>query len=143
MMRRLLFALAFVAVGGIVTAIAEEAAKAPAEATAKQTNGCFVCKMCKTMATEAAKCPKCKMDMAKMHILKVKDGMAYCCSCGADCTCTLKEGTDLKQCTCGKDVVAVSLKGKYVCGCEPDCKCNVVSDKPGKCGCGKEMKEVK
>jgi hypothetical protein len=141
-MRKLLFALALMAMGGIVTVIAEEAAKAPAEA-AKAAPCCFACKMCKTMATEPGKCPKCNMDMAKMHVLKVKDGKAYCCPCGADCTCTLKEGSDMKQCSCGKDVVAVNLKGKFVCGCEPECKCNTISDKAGKCGCGKEMKEVK
>lgn len=27
----------------------------------------------------------------------------------------------------------------YVC---PDCKCDTISDKPGKCGCGKEMKKL-
>lgn len=27
----------------------------------------------------------------------------------------------------------------YVCGCGADCKCNSVSDKPGKCGCDKDM----
>jgi hypothetical protein len=27
----------------------------------------------------------------------------------------------------------------YWCGCGPECKCNAVSTKPGKCGCGKEM----
>ena len=27
----------------------------------------------------------------------------------------------------------------YWCDCGPECKCNTVSLKPGKCGCGKEM----
>jgi hypothetical protein len=36
----------------------------------------------------------------------------------------------------------VSLKGKYVCACGPDCQCGAISDKPGKCGCGKEMKQI-
>jgi hypothetical protein len=27
----------------------------------------------------------------------------------------------------------------YWCDCGPECKCNAVSTKPGKCGCGKEM----
>lgn len=27
----------------------------------------------------------------------------------------------------------------YWCDCGPECKCNSVSTKPGKCGCGKEM----
>ncbi|MBI5387861.1 MAG: hypothetical protein HZA90_24630 [Verrucomicrobia bacterium] len=28
----------------------------------------------------------------------------------------------------------------YVCGCGADCKCNVASTKPGKCGCGHALK---
>lgn len=28
----------------------------------------------------------------------------------------------------------------YVCGCGADCKCTSVSTKPGKCGCGQELK---
>ena len=27
----------------------------------------------------------------------------------------------------------------YWCNCGPECKCNAVATKPGKCGCGKEM----
>lgn len=27
----------------------------------------------------------------------------------------------------------------YLCGCGADCKCNSVSDKPGKCSCDKDM----
>ena len=32
-----------------------------------------------------------------------------------------------------------SKAGLYVCGCAEDCKCNVASIKPGKCGCGHEL----
>jgi hypothetical protein len=32
--------------------------------------------------------------------------------------------------------------GLYVCDCPASCKCNTISDKPGKCGCGKEMKKL-
>jgi hypothetical protein len=28
----------------------------------------------------------------------------------------------------------------YTCACGPECKCNSMSTKPGKCNCGKEMK---
>ena len=95
--------------------------------------------------------------------LKVGDEI-YACNCGADCPCntmSLKEG----KCTCGKDMVKakvmsveegrVMLKadswdkersfkttGKYVCDCGPDCKCDTISQNPGKCPCGKEMKKV-
>lgn len=27
----------------------------------------------------------------------------------------------------------------YLCNCGPECKCNAVSTKPGKCGCGKGL----
>lgn len=27
----------------------------------------------------------------------------------------------------------------YVCNCKPECKCNTVSTKPGKCGCGVDL----
>ncbi|MCW1916247.1 hypothetical protein OJ996_21835 [Luteolibacter sp. GHJ8] len=35
-----------------------------------------------------------------------------------------------------------ATKKRYVCSCAADCKCVRESDKPGKCGCGKEMKLV-
>ena len=30
----------------------------------------------------------------------------------------------------------------YLCGCGPDCKCETVALKPGKCGCGKDLVAV-
>lgn len=41
----------------------------------------------------------------------------------------------------GKELSA-PLKGKYACGCD-DCNCGSVSQKPGKCGCDKDMVKVK
>jgi len=50
--------------------------------------------------------------------------------------------------TCGKcpaggpgavGKAAQSPAAVYWCACGPECKCNSVSTKPGKCGCGKEM----
>jgi hypothetical protein len=35
--------------------------------------------------------------------------------------------------------IAHPAERMYVC---PDCKCDTISDKPGKCGCGKEMKKL-
>jgi hypothetical protein len=37
----------------------------------------------------------------------------------------------------GKDEVKSNIL--YVCNCGPECKCNTVSTKPGKCGCGVEL----
>jgi len=32
--------------------------------------------------------------------------------------------------------------GYYVCNCGPECKCDSISKKPGKCTCGKEMTKM-
>lgn len=70
------------------------------------------------------------------HCLAIKDGKAMCCTCGADCKCTM--GDDKKMCTCGKPITTVDVAGKYVCE-----MCCQVSDKAGKCPkCGAEMKMV-
>jgi len=87
----------------------------------------------------------------------------YVCSCGAGCDCgslAKKEG----KCGCGKDLVKTTvtrvekgkvfytvdgkeisapIKGKYACGCADGCDCGSVSQKPGKCGCNKDMVKVK
>jgi hypothetical protein len=87
----------------------------------------------------------------------------YVCSCGAGCDCgslAKKEG----KCGCGKDLVKTTvtkvdkdkvyykldgkemsapIKGKYACGCGEGCNCGSISQKPGKCGCGKDMVKVK
>lgn len=85
----------------------------------------------------------------------------YVCGCGVGCDCgslAKKEG----KCGCGKELVkttvtkvekdkvfykldgkelSASTKGKYACGCG-DCNCGSISQKPGKCGCGKDMVKV-
>jgi hypothetical protein len=96
--------------------------------------------------------------------LKVGDEV-YVCNCGPSCPCntmSMKEG----DCTCGnkmvkskvvkveKDVAyvqgegwekprAFSIVGKYACDCGPSGNYTTISQNPGKCVCGKEMKEVK
>ena len=71
-----------------------------------------------------------------MHCISMKDGVAMCCTCAADCAkCgEVKDG----KCGCGKDVVKVDLTGKFVCE-----KCKTISDKAGKCKCGADLVEVK
>jgi len=95
--------------------------------------------------------------------LEVKAGdEIYVCGCGEGCDCktvSKKEG----KCVCNKDLIKVTvtkvekgkaffmqdgkeastpLKGKYMCACGPQCDCQTISQKPGKCGCGKEMVKV-
>ena len=109
-----------------------------AAAPAQKAVAYFACPMCKEMALQPGKCPKCAGDMVAMHLLAVKDGSAFFCSCGADCKCTMPaEGM---KCSCGKDITQVSLKGKYVYS--GDMGCPTISDKPGKCACGKDLKLV-
>ena len=95
--------------------------------------------------------------------LKVGDEV-YACNCGESCPCmTMSKAAG--KCTCGNEMVKarvmkveegqVMLKadswekerpfkttGKYACACGPDCKCDTISQNPGKCTCGAEMKKV-
>jgi hypothetical protein len=101
--------------------------------------------------------PKGTMD------LKVGDEV-YACNCGEKCSCnTLSKMPG--NCTCGNPMVKAKVikvekgkvhlmaegwekerifktKGKYACDCGTDCKCNTISQKPGKCPCGDELKKV-
>ncbi|MCK9374750.1 MAG: hypothetical protein M0P73_01225 [Syntrophobacterales bacterium] len=95
--------------------------------------------------------------------LKVGDE-AYVCNCGPGCPCSTmakKEG----KCTCGNQMVkakvvkvekdmatmqaegwdkprAFKTAGKYMCNCGPSCNCGTISQNPGKCVCGNDMKAV-
>ncbi len=88
----------------------------------------------------------------------------YVCNCGEKCACntiSMSQG----KCTCGSDMVKAKIakveKGKadfkaegwqqnrtfktvakYVCNCSPDCKCGTISQNPGKCTCGSELKKI-
>jgi hypothetical protein len=89
----------------------------------------------------------------------------YVCNCGPSCPCqsmAMKEG----NCACGKDKLvkakvtkvekdvayvqaqgwekpqAFPMQGKYVCACGPSCNCGSMSQTPGKCVCGNDMKPV-
>lgn len=92
-----------------------------------------------------------------------KNGDAvYVCTCGDSCDCKTMSRKDGK-CSCGKalgkgtvskvdgDKAVVKVggkslnfitKAKYACGCGDGCTCGTISQKPGKCGCGTEMKKV-
>lgn len=87
----------------------------------------------------------------------------YVCGCGDGCDCGSlgkKEGT----CSCGQKLIKTTAtkiekgriyykldgkelsaptQGKYACGCGDGCDCGSISQKPGKCGCDKDMVKVK
>jgi hypothetical protein len=93
---------------------------------------------------------------------KVGDAI-YACGCGDGCDCGSlgkKEGT----CSCGQKMVKTTvtridkgrvfykigdkelsapMQGKYACGCGDGCDCGSIGQKPGKCGCDKDMLKVK
>ncbi len=103
---------------------------------------------------------------ADVKKLDVKVGEEYyVCNCGEKCPCDTIS-TQKGQCGCGRDMVKgkvtkvegdkamfqaegwekeveFDLVAKYTCSCAADCPCKTISQKPGKCGCGKELKEVK
>jgi len=89
----------------------------------------------------------------------------YACNCGEACKCDTMSN-NAGKCSCGKDMVKAqvtkveegkaSLKaagwekersfktaGQYACACGPTCKCNTISQNPGKCTCGTEMSKIK
>jgi hypothetical protein len=100
-------------------------------------------------------------DKSKM-ILKAGDEV-FACNCGESCPCmtlSRKEGT----CSCGNALAKAKVKsvgegtavlvfgereqtfktvGKFMCACGPSCKCDTISQSPGKCSCGVDMVEVK
>jgi hypothetical protein len=90
--------------------------------------------------------------------------VVYACNCGIDCKCNTM-ANKAGNCTCGKSMVKAKVvriekdtaylkadnwkeerpfktTGKYVCACGPTCKCDAISQNPGKCPCGEEMKKA-
>jgi len=100
-------------------------------------------------------------DKSKM-VLKAGDEV-FACDCGPSCPCqtlSRKEG----NCACGNPLAKAKVKsvgedtavlviggkeqtfktvGKFMCACGPECKCDTISQSPGKCACGVDMVEVK
>ena len=92
--------------------------------------------------------------------LKVGDEV-YVCGCD-NCPCyTLSRSPG--KCTCGNDLVKTKVSkidgdkayvavkgkdipfptvGKYACPCGAGCNCDTISQAPGKCACGKDLKKV-
>jgi hypothetical protein len=88
----------------------------------------------------------------------------YVCNCGDQCPCNTIS-SNAGKCTCGNDMVKTKVTkvengkaafkadgwdkersfktvGVYACNCAPSCKCDTISQNPGKCACGVEMKKI-
>lgn len=103
--------------------------------------------------------------MAEKGTMELKVGdEVYVCNCGENCPCNTMSRNP-GNCTCGTEMVkAKVLKvepgkaevkaeswdkarvfktiGKYTCNCGPNCKCDTISQNPGKCTCGADMIKV-
>ena len=94
---------------------------ATARLSVKAGDTAYVCqcasKCCETVALKPAKC-SCGQELTKVTVTKVKGSKAYYQANGKE--------------------QAFKLTGKYGCACGGEC-CMMVSQKPGKCGCGKEL----
>jgi hypothetical protein len=78
---------------------------------------------CETISTKAAKCG-CGLDLVKATVTRVEKDKAYFKAAGWD-----------------KDR-AYKTVGKYACDCGSTCDCKTISQKPGKCACGHDLKKV-
>jgi hypothetical protein len=91
--------------------------------------------------------------------VKVGDKV-YVCNCGETCDCGFvskkpgkcgcgTEGVEVTVTKVGEDTFTATVNGKertfkttakYVCGCGETCDCYTISNKPGKCSCGMDLK---
>ena len=116
--------------------------------------GVFFCIMVMGLSLVYAAMVNGKMDV------KVGDEI-YVCGCGEGCDC---DAMSLKpaKCSCGKVMIKTKVTkvddnfiyveardkgfkrvGKYACACGSGCNCDTISQKPGKCACGADLKEIK
>ncbi|MFO7535493.1 MAG: hypothetical protein R6X19_07410 [Kiritimatiellia bacterium] len=79
---------------------------------AKATAGeaVYVCDKCHMMADKEGKCAMCSGETKAMHLIKVKDDIAYVCTCPAKCICATTKLDDPTKCACGMDVKEFSTK---------------------------------
>lgn len=96
-----------------------------------------------SVSTKQEDC-KCGRPMQWGHVIKTEGNDAILCLCAEGCKCSGLDPKDPSKCACGNPVKRVSLKGTgiYFCNCGGSCTCNTVSDKPGRCKCGMDLKKV-
>ncbi|KAF0220363.1 MAG: hypothetical protein FD174_1264 [Geobacteraceae bacterium] len=122
-MKRFAVALLTVVTMGVAgLAVAEEMGKS----ALKAGDEIYVCNcgegcQCGSVARKASNCA-CNKEMAKVKVTKVEEAKAYYMANGKE--------------------RSVATTGKYACACGSRCDCGYISQKPGKCACGKELKKV-
>lgn len=93
----------------------------PDKLPVKAGDSVFVCgcgqKCCELVSLKAGKCA-CDHDLTKVTVSKVEGDKAHYTANGKPQT--------------------VKIAGGYKCACAGDC-CKIISQKAGKCACGKEM----
>ncbi len=78
---------------------------------------------CQEISSKEGQCG-CKKDLVKATVIRVEDGKAW----------FKADGWDKER--------EFKTAGLYVCACGEGCTCKTVSDKPGKCACGKELTQI-
>ncbi|MCX7948676.1 MAG: hypothetical protein N2509_01040 [Treponemataceae bacterium] len=78
---------------------------------------------CETVSNNPGKC-SCDAELVKAKVVKVEKNKAY----------FKAEGWTKER--------AFKMEGKYTCACPPACKCDTISQNPGKCTCGVEMRKI-
>jgi len=124
------------------------AAKQTASADADRQDVLYTCNCgpeckCNTVSTKPGNCA-CGAPLKWGHVLKSEGDEVILCQCAEGCQCKGLDPNDPTKCACGNPVKRVNLKGTgvYYCNCGGSCQCNTVSDKPGLCKCGMQLKKV-
>ena len=98
---------------------------------------------CNSMSTQAGNCA-CGNPMKWGHVLRIEGNEALLCQCAEGCSCGGLDPKNPNKCMCGTPIKRVNLEGTgiYFCNCGGSCSCNTVSESPGKCKCGMNLKKV-
>ena len=98
---------------------------------------------CNSMSTQPGNCA-CGKPMKWGHVLKVEGNEAILCQCAEGCSCAGLDPNDPSKCKCGNPIKRVNMEGTgtYFCNCGGSCACNTLSESPGTCKCGMNLKKV-
>lgn len=129
---------------GCAAGTAGPGATATEGAAAKAAEGYkYVC-ACGTECPCGTNCDKpgnCACGKPMMYKKVLRDfGTTFGICPDPNCKLEAVSKEDPKKCACGLDLQIFPVKGRYACDCA-GCDCNCTARQPGKCVCGKEMKQ--